>query len=116
MKKPVLSLFWKTISCLVIAGLLLLGVIGLILPVIPGLLFLFLALLLLTRISARAAAWAENHDWFRQQNRLWQRAGTMTVADRLRLGLLVGARSVIQGIQSLLSLVSRVLSSARNPR
>lgn len=111
MEKPVLSFFWKSITCLAIAGLLLLGLIGLILPVIPGILFLFLALLLLTRVSRRAAVWAENHDWFRQQNRLWKRAGAMPVTDRLRVGLLVGARSVIQGLQSLFALVSRILPS-----
>lgn len=116
MQKPVLSFFWKLIACVVIAGLVLLGLIGLILPIIPGILFLFLALLLLTRVSGRAAARLENHSWFRQQNRLWQRAGTMPVADRLRVGLLVGARSVIQGMQSLSALVGRILSYGKSPR
>jgi len=116
MNKPVLSLFWKSISCLIIAGLLLLGLIGLILPIIPGILFLFLALLLLTRVSGRAAAWAENHHWYRKQNRLWQRAGTMPVADRLKVGLLVGARAAIQGVQSLFTLLSRTLAGTKSPR
>ena len=107
MEKPVMSLFGKMISCLVIVGLLLLGVIGLILPVIPGILFLFLALLLLTRVSRRAAAWAESHHWFNHHNRLWQRAGRLSLADRLRLGLLIAARSLLQGLRSLCALVSR---------
>jgi uncharacterized membrane protein YbaN (DUF454 family) len=116
MKKPEMPFFWKMISCLVIAGLLLLGLIGLILPIIPGILFLFLALLLLTRVSGRAAAWAENHHWFNRQSRLWQRAGTLSATDRLRLVLLVGARSAIQCMQSLVALVSRNLSWKKNPR
>ncbi len=116
MKKPVTSLFWKTVCYLIIAGLLLLGLIGLILPVIPGILFLFLALLLLTRVSGRAAAWAENHHWFRKQNRLWQRAGTMSVVDRLKLGLLMGVSAVIRGMHGLFSLLGRSLSGTNNPR
>ncbi len=113
MVNPVLSFFGKLIISLVIASLLLLGLIGLVFPVIPGLLFLFLALLLLTRISGRAAAWAENHHWFRQQNRILQRAGAMSVTDRVRLGLLVGARAMIQGMQGLFALLGRALPGNR---
>ena len=41
-------------ACLVLVGLLtLLGILGLILPIIPGILFLFLAALLLAKVSSR---------------------------------------------------------------
>lgn len=116
MQKPLVSLFWKSLSCLLIGGLLLLGLIGLVLPVIPGILFLFLALLLATRVSRRAAAWAESHRWFTRHNRLWQRAGALSMTDRLRLGLLVAARSVVKGLQSLAGVLGRSLSRSKQPR
>ena len=62
-----LPLYARVIALVLIAGFILVGILGLILPIIPGVLFLFLAALLLTRVSRRASTYAHNQPWFRKQ-------------------------------------------------
>ena len=80
------------VACLIV------GVLGLILPVIPGVLFLFLAALLLTRVSRRAFNIAHRQPWFREQLRAWQLSGGMSVGQRLHLSLLLTLRALADGI------------------
>ena len=80
-------------------GVLLLGLVGLILPIIPGIVFLLLAVYVLTRISRRAAAYAHNQPWFNRYLRHLNAVDTLSVGERFKLGFLVMARSVVNGIE-----------------
>ncbi len=99
----------KIFYSLLFAGLLLLGIIGLILPIIPGLLFLFLAVLVLTRVSRRAANMAHNHSGFNRHMRKWNQVGKLSIAQRMKLGLLVAAKSTINGIEYAISSVRNAI-------
>jgi len=85
---------------MVIAGLLLLGLIGLVLPIIPGLLFLFLAVLLLTRISTRFNALASGQWWFRHLRRRWHKLNLRKVSDRVKLGFWYCAGAAVRGVEA----------------
>lgn len=108
--KPIfrpMPLVYKIICMVLIAGFLVIGLLGLILPVIPGVLFLFLAVLLMTRVSRRAATYAHSQPWFHQHMRQWQATGGLSVGQRVKLGFLMTARVIIKGIQSVFRRVSQ---------
>jgi len=88
----------RLIAIVLIVAFLIVGIAGLILPIIPGVLFLFLAALLLTRVSRRAAEVAHRQPWFREQLHAWQASGGLSVGQRLRLSLLLTVRALIGGI------------------
>jgi uncharacterized membrane protein YbaN (DUF454 family) len=100
--KKSLSIVYKLGGVILIGCLLILGVIGLIMPVIPGLLFLFLAFYVLTKLSRRAAAYAQSKPWFRYHLRHLQAASGLSLGARVKLGALIAARGVVQGVESVL--------------
>lgn len=102
-----LPLYAKVIALVVIAAFVLIGIIGLILPIIPGVLFLFLAALLLTRVSRRASAYAHNHPWFRRQLQSWRASAGLSWGQRARLSFWVAARTIVQGTGAGVSRVCR---------
>jgi uncharacterized membrane protein YbaN (DUF454 family) len=108
-----LPLFYKILAILLIAGFVILGLIGLVLPVIPGVVFLFLAAYLVTRVSRRAAAAAHDNAWFSRHLRDFKEAGKLTIGQRAKLSLLVMAKMVVQGVESGISFVKAL---ARNRR
>lgn len=108
--KPIfrpMPLMYKIVSMVLIAAFLIIGVLGLILPIIPGVLFLFLAVLLLTRVSRRAATFAHSQPWFHRNMHHWQATGGLTVGQRVRLGFLLSARVIMKGAQRLMSALAK---------
>lgn len=101
-KKKSLPLIYKLGGGLLVGCLLTLGVIGLIMPIIPGILFLFLALFVLTKLSRRAAAYADSKPWFRYHLRHLQAASGLSVGARMKLGALIVARGAVQGMETML--------------
>ena len=101
-KKQPLAMIYKLGGGLLVLCLLILGVIGLIMPIIPGLLFLFLALFVLTKLSRRVSAYAESKPWFRYHLRHLQAASGLGLGARVKLGALIVARSAVQGLESVL--------------
>jgi len=90
---------YKVIGVVLIALFLLIGLVGLILPIIPGLLFLFLALYVLTRVSRRAAAYAHSQPWVSRNLHRLNATDNLSMGERVRLALLVVARGVVKGAQ-----------------
>lgn len=101
-KKRKLPLIYKIGGVLLIGCCLILGVIGLIMPIIPGLVFLFLALFLLTKLSRRAAAYAESKPWFNYHLRHLKAASGLSLGARVKLGALIVARGTVQGLEATL--------------
>jgi uncharacterized membrane protein YbaN (DUF454 family) len=79
---------------------LLLGVVGLVLPIIPGLLFLFIAAVLLTRVSSRFANAMEQHHGFSKSMRFVRSAQHLSIGEQIKLSGLVLVKSVISGIDA----------------
>ncbi len=102
-----MPLVWKILSLVLIAAFLVIGVAGLILPVIPGVLFLFLAALLATRVSRRAARFAHQQPWFHHHLRQWQASGHLSIGERVKLAALITIRTCVRGLQSLWRLAAR---------
>lgn len=112
------SMHWLTKSAylVIIAGLAVLGVIGLVLPIIPGLVFLFLAVLLLTRISARFNSMAGGHSGFRHLRRRWHAMNMLQVRDRIKLGFWYCAGATIRGAEAGVNAVQHWLQSGSSSR
>lgn len=94
-----LPLAYKVLGVVLVALFLLIGLAGLILPIIPGILFLFLALYVLTRVSRRASAYAHSQPWFNRHMRHMNAADKLSIGERVRLGLLVVARGAVSGAE-----------------
>ena len=103
--KPSMHWFTKGFYLVLIAGFVVLGLVGLVLPVIPGLVFLFLAVLLLTRVSRRMNSLAGSHAGFRHMRRRWQKMSLLKSTDRLKLGLWYCAGATVRGIEAGISFV-----------
>jgi uncharacterized membrane protein YbaN (DUF454 family) len=114
------NLTTKLIACAVIVACLFLGLAGLILPLIPGLLFIALAVLVAAKLSPRFAAVVRENDTLRgyldQADRI---AGVPLVQKIQVVGLLLlkmlidGVALVVAGIMKLVKAAEG--SSARQP-
>lgn len=100
-KRP-LPLIYKLGAGLLVGLFLILGIIGLIMPVIPGILFLFLALYLLTKLSRRVEAYAQSKPWFRYHLQHLKAASGLSLGARIKLGALIAARGTVQGLEAAL--------------
>ncbi len=88
-------------ACLVLVGLLiLLGIVGLILPIIPGVLFLFLAALLLAKVSSRFDALLHRNENMRTWRRRWDTSNALPLLQRVKLSFLLVARAVVNGVEA----------------
>ena len=88
-------------ACLLLVGLLtLIGLVGLILPIIPGVLFLFLAALLLAKVSSRFDALLHKNENMRTWRRRWDTSNALPLLQRVKLSFLLVARSVVTGVEA----------------
>lgn len=87
--------------CLVLVGLFtLIGLAGLILPIIPGILFLFLAALLLAKISSRFDAMLHRNENVRVWKRRWDTSNSLPLLARLKLSCLLVARAIVSSVET----------------
>jgi uncharacterized membrane protein YbaN (DUF454 family) len=104
--RPV-PLAYKILSIVLIVSFLFIGLVGLILPIIPGILFLLLALYLVTRVSRRISAIVHKHPWFNRNMRKLDAASTLTLGEKTKLSLLLTAKALIRGAESAMSLFKK---------
>ena len=98
--------------CLILVGFfVLLGLVGLILPIIPGILFLFLAALLLAKVSSRFDAMLNRNKDMRYWRRRWTTSNSLPLAQRLKLSFWVAARAVVNGVEAAVNSVSKAQRS-----
>lgn len=107
------SMHWlKKFSYMVaVVVCLVLGLIGLVLPIIPGLVFLFLAVLLLTKVSMRVDSLARAHAGFRRTRQHWHRLHLLPAGDRVRLGMWYAAGALISGVERGVRFIQQKLRS-----
>lgn len=102
--KPVVV---KVAVLAIVALFALIGLLGLILPVIPGVLFLGLAALMLSKVSRRFSDFLDQQPhWQRVRSQLHS-SRFLTLAERMKLALLWTARGIVEGISRLAGLVGR---------
>lgn len=110
---PITSLSGRLLGLLLFLMLLGLGLIGLVLPIIPGLLFLLLALYVLTRVSRRFAFMAHRNSWLRRAFRRLRHVRTLPATDLLRLLFWMTARGLVNGVGALWRQAGLLLSRSR---
>jgi uncharacterized membrane protein YbaN (DUF454 family) len=102
-------------ACLVLVGLLtLLGIVGLILPIIPGLLFLFLAALLLAKVSSRFDALLHKNENMRTWRRRWDTSNALPLPLRIKLSLLLVARAVVNGVETAINSLNKTRADSKS--
>ena len=103
----------KVVYTVIAVVLLMIGVLGLIIPIIPGILFLIGAVLLLAKVSSRVHHWSEGQAWVRGARiRMIEMQGLRPVA-KIRFAGLLAARSVVRGVQSVNSSIQKFRSRAQ---
>jgi len=93
--------FSKTLIAIGAGICLILGIVGIVLPIIPGVLFLVFAAILLSRVSRRARNYLDQHDGWQRQRRFWDRTRFLAFHERVQLACLIAGRTAINGIQQL---------------
>ncbi|GAB5501220.1 MAG: hypothetical protein PsegKO_35310 [Pseudohongiellaceae bacterium] len=109
--KPDQSSHWLLrVLYAIAAGIcLLFGVIGLVLPIIPGIVFLAIGAMLLGKVSSRFAHFPLRR-WPRSGDRYLQASAALSLTDRLRLGGWVIARGLMNGVRASFRAVSKQLA------
>lgn len=88
---------------------LVLGVIGLIFPLIPGVLFLVGAIYLLGKVSTRVKAWSATSDTYMGVERRVALLGGVDWPNRIKLGALMTIDAVVKGVDKTITGASRLV-------
>lgn len=100
-------------ACLVMVGLLtLVGLAGLILPIIPGILFLFLAALLLAKVSSRFDALLHRNENMKAWRRRWNASNSLPLLQRVKLSCLLVARAVVNGVETAVNSLNKAKANS----
>jgi uncharacterized membrane protein YbaN (DUF454 family) len=100
-------------ACLVLVGLLtLVGIVGLVLPIIPGILFLFLAALLLAKVSSRFDALLHKNENVRTWRRRWDTSNALPLLQRVKLSFLLVAKAIVNGVEATVNSLKNANSSS----
>ncbi len=90
----------KILGMALVLCFLLLGVVGLILPILPGIVFLFLAFYVLTKLSQRVASYAHSKPWFNYHLQHLRAASGLSFTARCKLAGLFVLRGLINAVGS----------------
>ena len=88
----------RILGLVLVIFLLCLGLIGLVFPLLPGLLFLLLAIYVLSRVSRRFAFLAHRNSWLRRTFRRLGHVRSLPPLDLLRLGFWVTLRGAVNAL------------------
>ena len=101
----------KLIAAGVILVCLLLGLAGLVLPLIPGLLFLCVAAVVAAKLSPRFAATLRQNDTLRGYLDRTEGFENLSLGDKIKLGALLFAKVLIDGVAFLVAGVMKLLKA-----
>ncbi|MFT7140537.1 MAG: uncharacterized membrane protein YbaN (DUF454 family) [Candidatus Azotimanducaceae bacterium] len=91
----------KVVYTIIAVLLLIIGIAGLLVPIIPGVLFLVGAVLIFSKVSTRVHRWSEGQRWVSGARiRMIQLQGLHPLA-KIRFLALLGAQAVVSGIVQL---------------
>ena len=95
----------KLAYILVALLMLMIGLAGILIPIIPGLLFLFMALFYLGKVSAGVKSWSDNHPILGKVNERIYQLSEVKITDRIRIVVLMGMAAFVSTISALLAFV-----------
>lgn len=84
------------------------GVIGLVVPVIPGILFIIGAVLLLSQVSSRVRQWSETQPWMHQVRVRMIQLGGLRPLEKTRFLLLLTVKNIVAGAESVYRKIRRL--------
>ncbi len=102
----------KLIACGVIAVCLLLGVAGLILPLLPGLLFLGVAAVVAAKLSPKFRDLLRQNDTLRSYLDRTDGLSGLPFAEQLKLGGLLFLKMLIDGVAMLVAALMKLVKAA----
>jgi uncharacterized membrane protein YbaN (DUF454 family) len=102
----------KVIACAVIVGCLLLGLAGLVLPLIPGLLFLAVAAIVAAKLSPKFAETLRQNDTLRSYLEKSDRMAGLSPGQQAKVVGLLLLKALIEGVEWLVKGVMKVLRTA----
>ena len=102
-----LPFVFKAAAMLLVGLFVVIGIIGLVLPIIPGIVFLTLAALLLAKVSSRFAQFLEDQPLWHKLRRNWRSVRVLSVGQRIKLMALYCARSTVDAMESLIRVLQR---------
>jgi hypothetical protein len=83
------------------------GIAGLVIPIIPGILFIIGAIYLLSKVSSRVHSWSEQQAWMSPVRvRMIQLGGLRPLA-KTRFVLLLAAKQVVSGLHTVTKTISK---------
>ena len=106
------NLTTKLIACAVIVACLLLGLAGLILPLIPGLLFIAIALFVAAKLSPRFATVVRENDTLRGYLDQADRIAGVPLAQKVQVVGLLFLKMLIDGVALLVAGVMKLVKAA----
>jgi uncharacterized membrane protein YbaN (DUF454 family) len=106
------SVSTKLIAAGVIVGCLLLGLAGLILPLIPGLLFLAIAAILAAKLSPRFAQMLRRNETLRGYLDRTEAFADVPLEQKLKLAGLLFVKALIDGVAFLVAAVTKLMKAA----
>lgn len=101
----------KLVAVIVVPVLLVLGIAGLVLPILPGLLFLALAAWAITKVFPPAERWLRRSPRLGGALDATDRFAELPLDAKLRLTLLLAARGLARGVAAVAALGGRVFGS-----
>lgn len=98
----------RAIYIVVGVAFLMLGVVGLIIPVIPGILFLAAAIYVLGKVSKRVRSLGQRNAMYRDMSRRFDRLQSVGVLDRVRVVPLMLLDMAVTGLDRLATAATRL--------
>jgi uncharacterized membrane protein YbaN (DUF454 family) len=106
------KLSMKFVIAAVVLTCVVLGLIGLILPIVPGLLFLVVAAVLVTRYFPAIDGWLRRNGTLARHLDGADRLGRLDLWDQIRVGGLICARVVLEAFEAIGWVAGRLLDIA----
>jgi len=91
---------FKALCTVLIAICVVIGVIGLVLPIIPGILFLFIAAFLLAKISPRFETIFKGTSALGKMRKFRRSVTALSIPQRLKLSFWVAARTLVNTVET----------------
>jgi len=103
--------WFKRLVYTTVAGLfIILGIVGLVIPVIPGIVFLVLAAVVLARVSRRVDGWVKRHPLTRDTQSRMNTIGRLNWGDRVRVSIWYAGAVIVSLFNAAGSLINRFRS------
>jgi|TARA_B110000977_G_scaffold54661_1_gene74517 uncharacterized membrane protein YbaN (DUF454 family) len=103
--KKSLSVHHKLIYLVIAVVCIMIGIVGLIIPVIPGVLFLVAAIFLMGKVSTRVKRWSDQQPLIQKIQHRLHRVQGASVLNQMKVVALMSLETLVSGLAALFSRV-----------